>query len=435
VSIVGIGHGYSLSKFEKINKMYYIIVMNLQMNALIQVIAQALDMVEISFLGASTNHGKRIAVLCAAMGRHINMEEAEISELSSCALLHDNALSEYMLLMQGREEESPDFKEHCIIGQRNLEYLPFKGNINGFILYHHERADGDGLFGMKEGDCPVAAEFIAATDMLDTGWHLQCISIQELPALRKSIEDDIHHRFTARAGNALLAVLDEDMLESLKDERITETAFNSIPAWAIEMDNPALVSIADFIAHIIDCRSTFTKIHTQQIANRSWLMADYYGYDLAGKIQLYLAAALHDIGKLAIPIEVLEKPGKLDDEEFKIIKTHIDHTASLLKATDCLGPIAGWASNHHEKLDGSGYPQGKTAAELDCNSRLLVSLDIYQAVSEERPYHPQRSHDETMKILFKMTEAGTLDPQIVKDIDKVMAEWSGKLLKPPKYRD
>ena len=406
--------------------------MTLRMDALIQVIAQALDMVEISFLGASTNHGKRIAVLCAGMGKQMNMGEAEISDLISCALLHDNALSEYMLLMQGREEESSDFKAHCEIGQRNLEYLPFKGNINGFILYHHERADGKGLFKMPEGSCPLGAELIAATDMIDTERHLQHITSKELPALRKSIEDDIHYRFTARAGNALLAVLDEDMLGSLKDDLITETAFQSIPVWAIEMDNPALVSIAEFIAHIIDCRSTFTRIHTQQIANRIWLMAEHYGYDLSEKIQLYFAAALHDIGKLAIPIEVLEKPGQLNNEEFKIIKTHVVYTTSMLKTTDLLGSIADWASNHHEKLDGSGYHQGKTAADLDFNSRLLTSLDIYQAVSEERPYHPQRCHPETMKILTNMAENGTIDPGIVRDIDKVMAEWSGKILKPPK---
>ncbi|GHV93813.1 HD family phosphohydrolase [Spirochaetia bacterium] len=402
------------------------------MDALILVLAQALDMVEISYLGASTNHGKRIAVLCAAMGRHLGIKGDELSDLVSCALLHDNALTEFILLQQGREEDAVYLGAHCEIGQRNVEVLPFKGNISGYIHFHHERANGQGPFKMSEGYYPLGAELIAAADMIDVERHLQRIAPVLLPLLREDIEDDIHHRFTGRAGNALLAVLDEELLASLQDDRIEETIRRSVPDWTMDMENPALVPIAELIARIIDYKSTFTRLHTQQIANRAWVMAEYYGYNLTDKIQLYLAAALHDIGKLAIPSAVLEKPGKLNDEEFEIIKTHIVHTRNLLCAMKGHGPIIEWASNHHEKLDGSGYPLGKTAAELDFNSRLMACIDIYQAVSEERPYHPRRSHTETMPILNSMAEKGGIDPAIVRDMDKVMASYSLKDVETPK---
>ena len=402
------------------------------MDALIRVLAQALDMVEIAYIGASTNHGKRIAVLCAAMGRHLGMGEDELSDLVCCALLHDNALTEFIQLQRGSEEDTIYLGSHCEIGQRNVERLPFKGNIAGFIQYHHERADGQGPFLLLEGYYPMGAELIAASDMIDANLHLQRISPEGLPALRQGIAGDIHHRFTERAGNALLAVLDEELLASLGDERIVETVNRSVPAWIMDMEDPALVPIAEFIAHIIDYKSAFTRIHTQQIANRAWVIAEHYGYDLTQKIQLYLAAALHDIGKLAVPSEVLEKPGKLNDEEFKIIQTHVVHTRALLSAEEGLGPITEWASNHHEKLDGSGYPLGKTAADLDFNSRLMACIDIYQAVSEERPYHPRRSHADAIAILNSMAEKGKIDPVIVRDMDEMMAPWSGKDVEGPK---
>jgi len=196
------------------------------------------------------------------------------------------------------------------------------------------------------------------------------------------------------------------------------------------MDNPALISIAELTSHIIDCKSAFTKVHSQQIAHRAWRMAEFYGCAMAQKIQLYLAAALHDIGKMAIPSAVLEKPGKLTDEEFAIIKTHAAHTRSVLGEVG--GDIAEWASNHHEKLDGSGYPLGTAAADLDFNSRLMTCLDIYQAVSEERPYHPRRSHAETMPILHAMADKGQIDPAIARDMDTVMAPWSGRDMEPPR---
>ena len=406
--------------------------MTIRMDSLIQVLAQALDMVEITYLGVTTNHGKRIAVLCAAMGRKLGMSEPELSDLISCALLHDNALTECILMQNGWERDDPNFGTHCEIGQRNVEILPFNGSIAGYINYHHERADGLGPFKLSEGNFPLGAELIAAADLIDAEHHLENILPEKLPLLLENIEANINYSYTKQAGKALLDILDKDLLISLQNEEIIKTVSRSIPAWTMEINDPALIPFAELISHIIDYKSVSTGIHTQQIANRSWIMSEYYGYDLTEKIQLYLAAALHDIGKLAIPTEVLEKPGKLNHEEFEIIKTHIEITRSLLSAMDWLGPITEWASNHHEKLNGSGYPLSKKLDKLDFNSRLMACIDIYQAVSETRPYHPRRSHAEAMQILKTMADNALIDSGIVKDMDKVMAEWSGKDVETPK---
>jgi HD-GYP domain-containing protein (c-di-GMP phosphodiesterase class II) len=221
------------------------------------------------------------------------------------------------------------------------------------------------------------------------------------------------------------------MLASLRDENISASACRTIPVWELDFEDACLIRAAELTARVIDYKSVFTRVHTTQIASRSWVMADFYGYGRAEKIKLYLAAALHDIGKLTVPSGVLEKPGKLTPEEFEIIKTHIVQTRALLTGAKSLEDITEWASNHHEKLDGTGYPLGKTSCELDFNSRLMACIDIYQAVSEERPYHPRRSHGETMPILYGMAEKGGIDPVIVKDMDTVMAPYSNKDVPPP----
>jgi HD-GYP domain-containing protein (c-di-GMP phosphodiesterase class II) len=405
------------------------------MDLLIRVLAQALDMVEIAYLGTTTNHGRRIAALCAAMGRELGLGEGELSDLSSCALLHDNALTEYILLKQGGEERARNLGLHCELGQRNVESLPFQGNAAGFILYHHERADGLGPFGKREGEFPLGAELIAAADMIDSGKRLQWIGLGGLPALREEIAREIGARFTRRAGEALLRVLDGETLASLEDGRIEGTTGASIPPWHLEAEDPALIRFAELSGWIIDCRSAFTRKHSAQIANRAWVMGEFYGYPLGDRVRLFLAAALHDLGKLAVPTEVLEKPGKLNPEEFEIIKTHIAHTRRMLSGLSGLpglGDLVEWAANHHEKLNGGGYPLGKTREELDFNSRLMACVDVYQAVSEERPYHPRRSHGETMPVLFNMAEKGGLDRKIVEDMDRVMAPYSGQDLEAPR---
>jgi HD-GYP domain-containing protein (c-di-GMP phosphodiesterase class II) len=137
--------------------------------------------------------------------------------------------------------------------------------------------------------------------------------------------------------------------------------------------------------------------------------------------ELYLAAALHDLGKLATPVAILEKPNILNDAEMSKIKEHVRITWELLKDIEGFGPICTWASSHHEKLDGSGYPFGKKADELDFNSRLMACIDIYQAVSEERPYHPRRDHRATMEILRQMANNGKIDGVIVTDMDAALS--------------
>ena len=398
--------------------------MKVRFDQLVMSIAQALDMVEIELLEATTNHGKRIAALCSAMGRQLGYSKSELSALSACALLHDNALTEYI-----QSEWSGQLDQihiHAILGQRNVNNLPFDVDVSDYILHHHERADGRGLFGKREGECSPGSELIAIADRIDVRNNLQSMSADDLPALRAKISAGAGTDFTTRASSAMLAVLDADMLASLRDDRIAETAQHLIPAVEVEIGNSAIFHLARLATLIIDYKSKFTKKHTLQIANRTWLMCEYYNMERPLRLRVYLAAALHDLGKLGTPLSILEKPGKLEMREFEIIKAHVSLTHQLLRGISGLEDVCDWASNHHEKLNGSGYPAGKSGDQLDFISRLLACVDIYQAVSEDRPYHPGRSHSETMSILYSMATKGFIDERIVKDIDVVMAEYSGR---------
>jgi len=401
-------------------------VMNIRMDELIQSIAVALDMVEAELLGASTNHGKRIAVLCSRMGRGLGLDEEAIKAVTACALLHDNALTEYILYKNENFEKDMNFKLHCEYGQRNIEEIPFQSDISGFILYHHEQADGGGPFGKKEGEFPLGAQLIAIADMIDIGHHLQRVPLDNLSLIQKEIAAQSGKRFTKTAADAMLSVLDADTLLSLRDENIQKTTARLLPEWHVGIEDEALLYLARLAAGIIDYKSPFTRKHTVQIAGRAWLMSGYYEFDPVKRAKIYLAASLHDIGKLATPNEILDKPGKLTDDEFNVIKAHVRWTYDILSGITGFEEICRWASGHHEKFDGTGYCFGKTADELDFVDRLLACTDIYQAVCEERPYHPARSHENTMPILWNMAQKGYIDEEIVKDFDKVMAEYSNK---------
>ena len=133
--------------------------------------------------------------------------------------------------------------------------------------------------------------------------------------------------------------------------------------------------------------------------------------------KMYLAGALHDIGKVAVGNEILEKPGRLTDEEFTIMKHHAAYTYYILSEIDDFEELRDWAAFHHERLDGTGYPFGRSADELSVPERMMACVDIYQALTESRPYKQGMSHEKTCSILQDMADKGWLDPDIVTQVD------------------
>ena len=193
-----------------------------------------------------------------------------------------------------------------------------------------------------------------------------------------------------------------------------------IPGYCeIYLDVPmdVLRELSTFFAHITDYKSHFTWQHSLGIAEKAERMGEFYGYSRQMCDMMFIAGALHDIGKLLIPNDILEKPGRLTQEEYREIQNHALGTWELLKDIGGMEDIARWASLHHEKLDGSGYPFGYKAEQLGKNERVMACLDIYQALVEERPYKASLHHEEAMAILQKMGDAGHLDRQIIQDID------------------
>jgi HD-GYP domain-containing protein (c-di-GMP phosphodiesterase class II) len=398
--------------------------MKIIMNKLISVFSHALDTIEEEQTGVSEHHGMRIAALCVAIGKRLGYNNDSLTALCACALFHDNALTEYRLSENDGTQRKSNMVLHCEKGQSNVSWLPFRKNIDGFILYHHEDGNGNGPFRKREGEFPFEAALISAADTADAIHHLQRVTQGELGALREKIAGNAENYSTRTAVAAMLETLDSDTLESLRDENIFTTLERSCPYWEEDLNDQNVINAASFMAHVIDYKSKFTYKHTTQIANRACLMSEFYGKDREEQAALFFAASLHDIGKIATPIGILEKPGSLDKDELLIMTQHVRQTYDWLNEIPNIELIRNWAADHHEKLDGSGYSFGRHEPELDFNSRLMACVDIYQAASEERPYHKARSHAETMPILKNMADHGSLDGKIVKDIDEVMAEYS-----------
>lgn len=398
-----------------------------RMDQLLKSLSLGLDAIESELVGSTTNHGKRVAVLTASMGRSLGWEDDHIITLAACSLLHDNALTESLHEQSPNEAVNTLLASHCIKGEKNACHLPFPTDAKDIITFHHEYMDCSGPFEKHADKTPVGAQLIALADRFDVENGLKLRPISALDELREIVVRKKGVYFTNCAAEAMLSILDGPLLNSLKDNIIDQTFEKAMPVWNVDIQAVSMMKIAETVAAITDYKSRFTANHSLQIANRAYHMARFYGYDTDTCARVYLAAALHDVGKLVTPIDILEKPGKLTPEEFEVIKKHVHWSYLMLKDIDGLEEICRWAVTHHRKLGGTGYPELPAEfLELDHISRLMACIDIYQAVRETRPYHPARTHAQTMDIMWDMADKGEIDRQITADMDAEMAGFTGE---------
>ena len=174
------------------------------------------------------------------------------------------------------------------------------------------------------------------------------------------------------------------------------------------------VEIAGALIGVIDARDPNLNGHSVHVKNLAMLFYRYLPAHLkitVNSVNLELAALMHDIGKLGVPEAILNKPAKLTDEEWEIMKTHPKVGVKLLKPLHTFDTISDWILYHHERIDGKGY-YGKKGEELPLPAKLLSIVDTYSAITMRRSYKQPRTHEDAIAVLKEV--AGTqLDKQLV----------------------
>lgn len=193
---------------------------------------------------------------------------------------------------------------------------------------------------------------------------------------------------------------------SLGREDIRERVLAAEPsARAHHVDEATIDQVAEAFAGIIDAKSPYTSTHSSNVARYARGTARSMGATAEQIRRLHRAGLLHDIGKLGISNTILDKTGPLTTEERGLIELHPLYTWDILSHIRAFSGFARIASLHHEKLDGSGYPWGLEAADLDWQSRVLCVADIYEALTADRPYRAGLPPTEAFAILTR--DAGT----------------------------
>jgi putative nucleotidyltransferase with HDIG domain len=177
--------------------------------------------------------------------------------------------------------------------------------------------------------------------------------------------------------------------------------------------NRVYAAAIEALAHAVDAKDEVTHDHTRRVQDRTLCLARALGVGGEAELNAISAAALlHDVGKLAIPEHILNKPGRLTTAEYEIMKRHAPIGADILSVIGFPYAVAPIVRHHHENWDGTGYPDGLAGSEIPIGSRILAVVDCFDALTSDRPYRPQMTDRDALQIVNDR-RGSMYDPQVV----------------------
>jgi putative nucleotidyltransferase with HDIG domain len=191
------------------------------------------------------------------------------------------------------------------------------------------------------------------------------------------------------------------------------------PDVAFLADQSRLDLVSEAFARVIDAKSPWTYEHSHGVANLAGGIATILGFPEDEIRQLRRAALLHDIGKLAVSNVILDKPGRLTEAEFDIVRQHPSHTERILRRIGCFSPLTDVAASHHERLDGAGYHRRLGSGILTRHARVVCVADVCSALQMSRPYRAGLAAERVLEIMWR--DAGTgFDPDCLRALEQLL---------------
>jgi putative two-component system response regulator len=167
------------------------------------------------------------------------------------------------------------------------------------------------------------------------------------------------------------------------------------------------------LAQSVEQRDKYTGLHCERLAAYSIALGKALGLSKNEQLALYRGGYLHDIGKVAVPDAILFKRGLLTEDEWKVMRLHTIKGEQICRPMKTLAPVLPIIRNHHERWDGSGYPDGMRGEEIPLAARILQVADIYDALTTARSYKPAFSHEDAVQIMLDEVSRGWRDPELV----------------------
>ena len=384
---------------------------NISLYELLFSLSHVIDMVDTNL----NSHHEQVAYISFRLAQELSLEEHQKKDLILSAALHDIGAFSMKRRLETLTFETNNGFEHAEAGAYLVSTFDSFANLVPIIRYHHLEWNYGRGNKFKGEAVPLASHLLHLADRVAILINKRENIISQRNSIVKIIKDYSENMLHPNLVKVFekLSYKDDFWFSVINTDIIRKDLKKIFKNWGLELNLADLLDLSKFYSRIIDFRSNFTATHSKGVAVTAREIANLLGWSQTKAIKLEIAGYLHDLGKLAVPAEILEKPGKLTADEMNIIKSHTFYTYHALDSIEGLGEIKEWAAFHHERLDGTGYPFKHDEKRLSVGSRVLSVADIFTALTEDRPYRAGMDKDKTLLILDSMAKENAIDGNIV----------------------
>jgi HD-GYP domain-containing protein (c-di-GMP phosphodiesterase class II) len=361
------------------------------------------------------DHQQRVAYIATNLARSMGLRGADLVDVFHAAVLHDIGLigprNRIRAIKLGQLE---GVRWHAEVGYELLKDNPLFARAAEIIRHHHVFWD-EGRGASANGQAvPLTSHMVALADVAETTLKRDRPVLEEAESVTRQIASLDGTQLHPDCVEAFCDLArPEAFWLDMTSNRIYGILLEQIDWPPLEIDEAAVVPIAEVFARLVDASSRWTAVHSAGVTATAVALAERMDFSPREQCLMRAAGYLHDLGKLAVPTEILDKPAKLSENEMLVIKTHTYHTFRILNTIGGLPQINEWASFHHERLDGSGYPFRHAGNDLTLGSRIMAVADVFTAVGEDRPYHAAMPRATALKVLDDLVANGGLDGDVV----------------------
>lgn len=353
------------------------------------------------------NHHIRVAYTAHEISKLMGFSFLDREKIFLASALHDIgalSLKERLEALRFESIYTPDVHWHAKNGFKLLRlFEPFE-RIAKIVKYHHYRWEyGKGKESEMGEPIPIESHIVHLADRVDSLFRPEGDVLQQAQNVRDRISKLKGSVFLPEAVEAFLELsYKEYFWFDLSSKTLANDVYNHLSFSSILIDEKNLNGIAKLFSHIIDFRSRYTATHSAGVSAVAEKLAKAYKFSLSERDLIVIAGYLHDLGKLAVPVSVLEAPRKLTEEEYNLIKKHPFYTYRILEKIKGFELINAWGALHHERIDGSGYPFRLKEASIPLGAIIMAVSDVYTALTEDRPYREGMSPSEAIRVLEEM---------------------------------
>ncbi|TGY44326.1 HD domain-containing protein [Clostridium sartagoforme] len=363
------------------------------------VIQRTLDSMDERMVG----HGEEVAYIMYKLLKASNdYSENEILRLMELAMFHDIGVYKVEKRDKILDIDSEEPIEHSVYGSLFIKHFSPLADLSQVVLGHHlfpnDLDNEKKKIIPKEALLLHLADYISIRkmngDKMDKDSIMKTFGDKVLPEHKKLFE---------------IACTEYNLLENILDKNYLEELYEIFDK--IILSREEVISYTRMLTYAIDFRSESTVIHSIAVEEISAQIANMLNIDEKMTRKIKIASMLHDIGKIVVPIEILEKPGKLTEDEYKQIQNHAIIGYKILSGLG-IDDIRDIATLHHEKLDGTGYPFGLKGDEISLEVRIVAIADVVSALVNIRSYKGEFPKEKVISILSNMASSNKIDNRI-----------------------